>query len=187
VFKITEGIAALFAVLPDGRRQLIRLLWPGTLCGYLSENGCYSFDGEAITNVQTCSFARDSFDISVAHDRAFAKALRAEMSAEFEEFGLHMTVLGQLDSIERVADFLLSMREAFRACGIQTLPLRLPMKRKQIANYLGLRAETVKRAFNELQRRQLIVPEGNVVTIIDLAGLAGSASGTVDAKEQSCA
>ena len=183
VFKITEGIAALFAVLPDGRRQLIRFLWPGTICGYLSENGCYSFDGEAITNVQTCSFARDSFDSFVAHDGAFAKALRAEMSAAFEEFGLHMTVLGQLDSVERVADFLLSMQEAFRACGIQTSPLRLPMKRKQMANYLGLRAETVTRAFNELRRRQLIVPEGNVVTIIDVAGLAVSAG----SKEHSCA
>jgi CRP/FNR family transcriptional regulator len=187
VFKITEGIAALFAVLPDGRRQLIRFLWPGAICGYLSENGCYSFDGEAITNVQTCSFARDSFDISAAHDGAFAKALRTEMSAALEEFGLHMTVLGQLDSIERVADFLLSMREAFRDCGIQTSPLRLPMTRKQMANYLGLRAETVSRAFNELRRRQLIVPEGDLVTIIDLAGLAVSAGSALHAREQFCA
>ena len=113
------------------------------------------------------------------------KALRAEMSAAFEEFGLHMTVLGQLDSVERVADFLLSMREVFRACGIQTSPLRLPMKRKQMANYLGLRATAVNRAFNELRRRQLIVPEGDGVTIIDVAGLAVSAGSTWDAKEQS--
>ena len=56
-----------------------------------------------------------------------------------------------------------------------------------MANYLGLRAETVNRALNELRRRQLIVPEGNVVTIIDLAGLAVSAGNTLDAKEQSCA
>ena len=73
MFKITEGIAALFAVLPDGRRQLIRFLRPGTICSYLSENSCYSFEGEAITNVQTCSFARGSFDVCVAHERAFAK------------------------------------------------------------------------------------------------------------------
>jgi len=105
------------------------------------------------------------------------------MSAAFEEFGLHMTVLGQLDSVERVADFLLSMREVFRACGIQTSPLRLPMKRKQMANYLGLRATAVNRAFNELRRRQLIVPEGDGVTIIDVAGLAVSAG----SKEHSCA
>ena len=97
VFKITEGIAALFDMLPDGRRQLIKLLWPGALCGYLSENGRYSFEGEALTNVHACSFARDSFDSSVAHDPAFAAALRREMSEVFEEFGRHMTTLGQLE------------------------------------------------------------------------------------------
>lgn len=174
VFKITEGIAALFDMLPDGRRQLIKLLWPGALCGYLSENGRYSFEGEALTNVHACSFARDSFDSSVAHDPAFAAALRREMSEVFEEFGRHMTTLGQLDSVERVADFLLDMQRAL-ASDIHTLPIRLPIKRRQMANYLGLRAETVSRAFSELLRRRLIVLEGDVVTIIDLAGLAVSA------------
>ena len=149
----------------------MRFLLPGTICGYLSENGRYSFDVEAITNIQACSFARDSVDSFVAHDAAFAEALRAQMSAAFEELGRHMTALGQLDSVERVADFLLGMRKAFHACGIQTSPLRLPMKRKQMANYLGLRAETVSRAFSELRQRQLIVPEGDVVTIINLPGL----------------
>jgi CRP/FNR family transcriptional regulator len=183
VFKITTGIVGLFAALPDGRRQLIRFLGPGAICGYLSEKGCYAFDGEAITTVQACSFARGSFDVSVTHDAAFAEALRAQMSAAFEELGVHMTVLGQLDSIERVADFLLKMREASHACGSETSSLRLPMKSRQIANYLGLRAETVSRAFNELRRRQLIVPQGDAVTIIDLAGLAASAGrSTVEAK-----
>jgi CRP/FNR family transcriptional regulator len=183
VFKITEGIAALFGVLPDGRRQLMRFLLPGTICGYLSENGRYSFDVEAITNIQACSFARHTFDVSVAHDAVFGAALRTEMSAALEELGVHMTVLGQLDSIERVADFLLRMRKAFHACGIQTSPLRLPMKRKQMANYLGLRAETVSRAFSELRQRQLIVPDGDVVMIINLPGLAVSAGrSTLDAK-----
>jgi CRP/FNR family transcriptional regulator len=175
VFKITDGIAALFGVLPDGRRQLIRFLWPGALCGYLSENGRHLFEAAAITNVQTCSFARGSFDACVAHDAAFAEALRVEMAATFEEFGRHMTTLGQLNSVERVADFLLGMREALEAVHAQISPLHLPIKRRQMANYLGLRVETVSRAFNELRRRQLIVPDGNEVMILNLAGLAASA------------
>jgi len=84
------------------------------MCGYLSEDGCYSFEGAAITNVQTCSFARDSFDTCVAHDAAFGEALRVEMSAALEEFGRHMMTLGMYTSTAFAKFFLTVAREIRR-------------------------------------------------------------------------
>ena len=61
LFKITEGIASVSHSLPDGRRQILRFLLPGDVCGYLEENGRYSFDGQAVSEVITCSFPRKDF------------------------------------------------------------------------------------------------------------------------------
>lgn len=47
-------------MLADGRRQIIAFFLPGDICGYLEGDKRCSFDGEAITTVETCSFNRAS-------------------------------------------------------------------------------------------------------------------------------
>ena len=48
IFKITQGVAAVSRSLAGGQRQVLRILLPGDVCGYLSEHGRYSFDGPCI-------------------------------------------------------------------------------------------------------------------------------------------
>jgi len=52
------------------------------------------------------------------------------------------------------------------------------MTRTDIADYLGLRVETVSRAFTAMGRRKLIVVQGEKVSIVDPHGLAGLAGGS---------
>jgi CRP/FNR family transcriptional regulator len=176
VFKLTAGIAAVAKPLPSGERQILRFLMPGDVCGYLSDDGHYSFDGVAISEeVVTCSFPREHFDGFVARNDAMGVAVRLELSAVLKEVSQHMTAMGQLPSTARVANFLCTMRAAFAAHGMESRTLDLPMTRTDIGDYLGLRIETVSRAFTTLRRRRLIALDGETVTILDPAGLAAAA------------
>jgi CRP/FNR family transcriptional regulator len=172
IFKITGGIAQVSRTLSGGQRQILRFLLPGDVCGYLSDDGRYTFDGEAITEVATCSFPRDGFKAFANRNAGFGEAIRTEMEEVLKEVGLHMTGVGQLSAPERVADFLLGMATTFEKRGLRVLSLRLPMSRADIGDYLGMRVETVSRAFTAMRRRRLIEIDGETVVILDKEGLA---------------
>ena len=81
-------------------------------------------------------------------------------------------VLGQLNSTERVAHFLVEIDALYRERNVAQTPLSLLMNRSQIADYLGLTIETVSRAFGKLRKRGVIELVGNdEVIILDHAKL----------------
>ena len=105
-FKITKGVVAVSSSLHDGRRQIVALRVPGDVVGYLEKDGRYAFEGEALTDVEACSFDRGRFDELVARTPALAAAVAEALSDALKQTGHGMTVIGQLKSTERVANFL---------------------------------------------------------------------------------
>jgi CRP/FNR family transcriptional regulator len=171
IFKVTSGIVAVSKLLPDGRRQILDFFLPGDLCGFLETDTEYEFDGEAITDATTCSFDRERFmDFSNRHPNV-AGALRVAVTDRLKRAVLHMVVLGQLTSTERVATFLCSLTTAYGPRDIAPAALVLPMNRTDIADYLGLRLETVSRAFSRLRQRRLIEIDNDECVVINRAAL----------------
>jgi CRP/FNR family transcriptional regulator len=171
VFKVTSGIVAESRTLADGRRQIIAFFLPGDICGYLESDGRHAFDGEAITTAETCSFGRERFSAFVNRNRDVAEEMRRNLAERLKMVGTHLSVVGQLTSTERVANFVAMMTAAYAARNVQTRPLPLPMKRSDIADYLGLRLETVSRAFSKLRQRNIIDLNEDEVLILDQAKL----------------
>jgi len=171
-FKIRSGIAAVFRVLDDGRRQVVALRAPGDCLGYLEEGWRYSFEGVALTELEACAFDRRQFDAFAARNPDLAAATAEALSAALKQTGQAMVVLGQLKSTERVAHFLVEIDTLYRARHVTRTSLSLLMTRSQIADYLGLTIETVSRAFGKLRKRGVIELAGNdEVIILDRARL----------------
>ncbi|HZY53358.1 MAG TPA: Crp/Fnr family transcriptional regulator [Reyranella sp.] len=171
VFKVTSGIVAESRTLADGRRQIIAFFLPGDICGYLETDGRHAFDGEAITTAETCSFNRERFGGFVNRNNDVAEEMRRNLADRLKMAGAHLSVVGQLTSTERVANFVAMMTAAYAARNVQTRPLPLPMKRSDIADYLGLRLETVSRAFSKLRQHNIIDLNEDEVLILDQAKL----------------
>jgi len=171
-FKIRCGVAAVFRVLDDGRRQVVALRAPGDCLGYLEQGGRYSFEGVALTDVEACAFDRRQFDAFAAAHPDLAAATAETLSRALKQVGQAMVVLGQLKSTERVAHFLVEIDALYRERHIALTPLSLLMTRSQIADYLGLTVETVSRAFGKLKKWAVIELVGNdAVIILDRAKL----------------
>jgi hypothetical protein len=100
-----------------------------------------------------------------------AEEMRRGLAERLKMVGTHLSVVGQLTSTERVANFVAMMTAAYAARNVQTRPLPLPMKRSDIADYLGLRLETVSRAFSKLRQRSIIDINEDEVLILDQAKL----------------
>jgi CRP/FNR family transcriptional regulator len=171
VFKVTAGIVAVSRSFEDGRRQILRFSFPGDICGYLQTAGKYAFEGEAVTEVRTCSFNRRRFDVFAAEHRDVADAIRAALEVALNEVGDQLAAVGQLTAEERLADFVCKLGIAYSRHAMQTRPLLLPMKRSHIAEYLGLRPETLSRAFSKLGKRGILDVDGDRVLIHDPARL----------------
>jgi CRP-like cAMP-binding protein len=87
----------------------------------------------------------------------------------------HMFILGCQKAKERLASFLLNFAD--RVGLVHGDRLDLPMGRQDIADHLGLTAETVSRMISALrQEGMILVPNGQQIVLRDLIALRALAA-----------
>lgn len=88
---------------------------------------------------------------------------------------LHM--LGSLNAEARIASFLLDQSEQRNRQGLSGLSFTLQMGRRDIANYLGLKIETVSRVFTAFACDDFLRLDRRHVELLDVCGLRRIARG----------
>jgi CRP/FNR family transcriptional regulator len=82
-----------------------------------------------------------------------------------------MMLLGTMRAEQRIATFLLNLSQRVAQRGFSPREFILRMTREEIGNYLGLKLETVSRAFSKLQDEGVIAVEQKRLRIEDAARL----------------
>jgi CRP/FNR family transcriptional regulator, nitrogen fixation regulation protein len=177
VYVVGKGALCRFRSLPGGRRSILQFLFAGDGFGY-EPDGYYRDTVQALTDVGVLAAGRKRLTAaskSRCSEALFAAAARACVIAEEQS----VLVRGRT-AIERTALFLLEMSTRL-STGDQ---LVLPMSRRDISDYLGLRLETVSRAMHEFHRAKIIEIRGGrwkrIVIVLNrarLEKLASDASG----------
>nr|WP_309391972.1 helix-turn-helix domain-containing protein [Chelatococcus sambhunathii] len=170
VYNVTCGMLRLYKLLPDGRRQIVGFLLPGDFVG-LSLSERFGFSADAIETVSACRLDRATFARFVDLKPHLLRRLHEAATHELTVAQDHMVLLGRRSAEEKVAAFLLSMRERLRRLGGSSVTIPLPMTRQDLADHLGLTLETVSRVISRLARDRiiLVVPDG--IRILDLSRL----------------
>jgi CRP/FNR family transcriptional regulator len=137
-------------------------------------SGVHQCDTIALEDAHLCgiefmAFERLARDIP-ALQHQFHKAMGAEISRDYDI----MLLLGAMRAEERVAIFLLNLSRRFAAHGCSAVKFRLPMQRQEIGNYLGLKLETVSRAFAHLRASEMVAIDGKDIEIKNLSRLRQS-------------
>lgn len=152
---ITSGTAATCTAFEDGRRQILGLESPGdAVCGLMAGPGTQNWL-EALSDCLICEIDLSPRAEQLRADRAFLAASFQIVHRSLERSLHHATTLGRLDSYERVLLFLGEMAlRAGRAASAASVVL--PMSREDIADYLGLNAETVSRILSKIKKAGLV-------------------------------
>jgi CRP/FNR family transcriptional regulator, anaerobic regulatory protein len=182
LFRSGEPFASLYAVrlgffktcvaAEDGREQVTGFQMAGELLG-LDGIGTdrHTCDAVALEDSQVCvipyhqleHLSRELSDLQ----RQFHKIMSREI---VRDHGV-MLLLGSMRAEERLAAFLLNLTQRLRARGYSGSSLVLRMTREEIGSYLGLKLETVSRAFSRFQEDGLLAVKQRQIEVLDSDGL----------------
>jgi len=188
VFNIVSGTLMATRIGTDGRRQVLSFLFRDNFVG-LSASNTYFFTVEAVTAATVACRPRRVLATRLDKDPQAERAFLHMVLRVFENSLDLVYSLGQRTAVERLAVFLLYLRNRQRiATGLpESAPvlalIELPMSRQDIADFLGLKKETVSRSFTQLDTRGLITrPDNlharitNLAALRELAGIQDFAS-----------
>ena len=155
VFSISSGSLRVYKLLPDGRRQITGFLFAGDFLG-LAIGDDYVFSAEAMEPSTVCRFRKGPFRALVEQSPPLEHMLLHRTMHELAAAQNQMLLLGRKTAIERMASFLLDLPGHDPARPSAPGHVRLPMKRAEIADYLGLTIETVSRVLTRMKLQGLI-------------------------------
>jgi CRP/FNR family transcriptional regulator, anaerobic regulatory protein len=174
VYNVVSGTLTMTRHSTDGRRQILAFLFRGNYVGFSSEQ-VYRFNVEAVTESEICRFERRRIEPLFSAYPEMDRRLR-QAAAKTIEASLDLVfTLGRRNATERVAAFLIYLRDIQKAA--QTIPI--PMTRADIGDYLGLTIETVSRILTRLKTSKLIRLQSlHAFEILDEARLREAAGGS---------
>lgn len=161
VGNVISGVVKLAKVTPDGRQQIVGLLFPSDFVGRTFADSS-AFSAEAATDVELCCLQKPGFERILADHRAIEHKLLIDTLDELDAAREWMLLLGCKSAAEKVASFLLLLvRRSFNiGCGQKPAPnlavFELPVSRADMAGYLGMAVETVSRQLSLLKADGII-------------------------------
>jgi len=154
-FRIITGTVRLYKAIPDGRRQVIDFLGQGQCFG-LTGFERYTYSAEALSPVTLIRHARQTIEAAIDTKPGVAQALFRLACTELDQAQRQMLLLGRKSADEKIASFLLGLRERSGNGREARDVVHLPMSRQDMADYLGLTIETVSRTISRFRRLGLI-------------------------------
>lgn len=162
---VASGQVKVYQLAANGREQLLYLLQTGDIDGEaaLFENQQRSSFGEALVPTDICSIRREDFQalmqqypsISINVLNVFGKRL-----SQLER----QTTRATTESVEaRLANYLTET-----AAALKTNTFKLPLKKKDLATFLGTTPESISRKLALFEQQALITQKpGKIIQIND--------------------
>ena len=189
LFRTGDSFQSLYAVRTgffktcvsseDGRDQVTGFQMAGELLG-LDGIGTdrHTCDAVALEDSQVCVIPfHDLEDLSREFSdlqRQFHKIMSREI---VRDHGV-MLLLGSMRAEERLAAFLLNLTQRLHMRGYSQSALILRMTREEIGSYLGLKLETVSRAFSKFQDDGVLEVKQRQIRVLDAEALQALVNGT---------
>jgi CRP/FNR family transcriptional regulator len=176
---VVSGVIKLSKTLSDGRQQIVTLLFPGDFLGrpYRSE---FPYTAETATEVQLCCYGCAYFE-GFMQEQSDLKQIFLERTLDSVDAARDwMLLLGRKTAQEKVAALLLTILHRTSPCPDceqgPSRQLTMPITRTEMADYLGLRLETVSRQLKQLEAIGIIKRlDPRRISVRDVEALAKAA------------
>jgi CRP/FNR family transcriptional regulator len=182
LYRAGDGFEALYAIktgffktdvlMEDGREQVTGFQMAGELLGMdgisVESHTC---NAVALEDSEVCVIQFSQLELLSSEIRSLQRHFHQVMSREIVRDQGVMMLLGTMRAEERLAAFLLNLSQRFTARGYSAAEFHLRTTREEIGSYLGLKLETVSRAFSRFQEEGYISVQQKHVRILDIDGL----------------
>lgn len=166
LFTIRAGTFKSVVSTEDGREQITGFQMVGEVLGLDGiASGRHTCNSIALEDAEVCQMP---FDAIVELSRKIPSLqfrLHQIMSREIVREG-GIRLLAIVGAEKRLAAFLLDLVDRLHALGYSPTELVLRMTREEIGSYLGLKHETVSRAFSKLSEQGLVEVENRNIRFL---------------------
>lgn len=168
IFAVRTGFFKTTIASEDGREQVTGFQMAGEIIGLdgiISDH--HNCNAVALEDAEVCVMPFANVEALSREFPVLQRHVHKVMSREIVRENSVMMILGNMRAEERVAAFLLNLAQRLNARGLSQSELMLRMKREEIASYLGLKIETVSRAFTKFSDEGIIEVKQRYVRIIE--------------------
>ncbi len=173
IFTLYEGWAFTFKLLPDGRRQILDFLLPGSLIGL---HGLWfkamPHSAQALTSVSLCVFDKAKFAKLLRQKPQFEWELLKHSAVRQARRDQRLTDIGRRPAKERIARLILEIFGQLTARGmVDGHSFTFYPRQQHIADAVGLTKVHVSRTLQALRQEGLLELTRDSATILDIKGL----------------
>jgi CRP/FNR family transcriptional regulator len=169
IFAVRLGTVKTRLVDLEGRELVLGFHLPGELIGLNAIHAqTYPCDAVALDTVEVCRFSFPALATLATRIPQVQQELFRRLSMDIGEATLRNQ---EASADERLAAFMLNLSARCEARGFAPDALHLAMSRSDIANYLGLAAETVSRVLRRFQDTGMLEVDGRDVKLCKVAAL----------------
>ena len=172
LYAIRSGSFKTRILHEDGREQVTGFVMPGEIIGLDAiSTDAHTCEAVAMEASEVCELPFAKLEELSREIPSLQRHLHKIMSREIVRDQGIMLLLGSMRAEERLAAFLLNLSQRNAAHGMSPTQLTLRMSRLEIGSYLGLKLETVSRAFSHFQEDGLIRVKARAIEILALPRL----------------
>ena len=178
VYAVRTGFFKTRVSSEDGRDQVTGFQMAGELLGLDGiSTDHHSCDAVALEDSQVCVIPYGQLEHLSREFTDLQRQFHKIMSREIVRDHGVMLLLGSMRAEERLAAFLLNLTQRLQARGFSASALVLRMTREEIGSFLGLKLETVSRAFSKFQDEGILEVRQRQIRILDQDALARLVNG----------
>lgn len=182
LFRMGDPFTSLYAIRlghfkthqlsTEGIEQITGFQMAGELLGMdaisTDRHNCYAV---ALEDSEVCEIPFDQLEELFAEIPALLRQFHRTMSQEITREQSTMLLLGNMQSEQRFAAFLVNLSSLYKARGYSSTSFQLRMSREDIGNYLGLTIESVSRLLSKFKKMEWINVDKREIEISNLPKL----------------
>ncbi len=172
LYAIRTGFFKTQVMHEDGREQVTGFHMMGEIIGMDAiSTDHHTCDAIALEDSEVCEIPFGRLEQLSRDIPSLQRHLHKIMSREIVRDHGIMLLLGSMKAEERLATFLLNLSQRFASRGYSPNGFHLRMTREEIGSFLGLKLETVSRAFSKFQKEGIISVQNKSIEIKDITAL----------------
>lgn len=165
---LLSGWAFRYQALPDGKRQILDFVLPGTLIGFAAGDASW-YGVESLTTCRIASMPAARFRQLLASCPSLTIRIAERIAESERRAHVHMTSIGRRNARERVAGFIVELAAltGMGHFGAGSRMTDIPVTQAMIGDALGLSNEHVCRTLGKLENDGVIALGRNEIQVLN--------------------